>query len=58
MTTTVRILIEGNKACEVYVSEPEGQPQLPDTVKPGEFATKYIHGEQKLVVKEVGDFLD
>ena len=58
MTTTVRVLIEGNKACEAYRSNgPDKPPESPVTVKPGEFATLYISGEQSVVVQEVGDFL-
>jgi len=57
MTTTVRVLIEGNLACEVYVSNgPDQQPEAPKTVKPGEFATLTIYGEKSVVVKERGDF--
>ena len=58
MTTTVKVLIEGNKACEVYVSNgPEVPPDAPTTVKPGEFTSKLIHGDRYVVVKEVGEFL-
>lgn len=56
MTTTVRVLIEGNKACEVNVEGPQ-QAQQPTTVLPGHFVVKTIHGEQVLTVKETGDFL-
>lgn len=55
MTTTVKILIEGNKACEVKVEGNEHDP--PATVKPGSFTTKTIHGEQRVSVVEVGEFL-
>jgi hypothetical protein len=55
VTTTVRILIEGNKACEVKV---EGNPgDTPTIVKPGSFTLKNIHGEQTVSVKETGDFV-
>ena len=58
MTTTVKVLIEGNKACEVYVSnEPDAPPDSPTTVMPGTFTTKLIHGDKFVVVKEVGEFL-
>jgi hypothetical protein len=58
MTTTVKILIEGNKACEVYVSNgPDSPPDAPITVKPGTFTTKLIHGDKYVVVKEVGEFV-
>lgn len=59
MTTTVTVLIQGNKACEVYVSNgPDVQPDTPTTVKPGEFTTKLIHGDKSVRVKEVGEFLN
>jgi hypothetical protein len=58
MTTTVKVLIEGNKACEVYVSNGSGaQPDVPSTVQPGTFVTKLIHGDKYVVVKESGEFL-
>ena len=58
MTTTVRVMIEGNKACEVYVSNgSDRQPDAPKTVKPGEFTSLLIHGEKYVVVKEIGEFL-
>lgn len=56
MTTTVKILIEGNKACEVCVSSPE-KSQEATVVLPGTFTTKLIHGNLQLTVKETGDFL-
>ena len=56
MTTTVKILIEGNKACEVKV-EGQGSTDTPTTVKPGTFTTKLIHGDLQVTVKEVGEFL-
>ena len=59
MTTTVKVLIEGNKACEVYVSNGDGkEPEQPKTVQPGSFATMGIHGEKYVVVKEIGDFVN
>lgn len=59
MTTTVKVLIEGNKACEVYVSNgPDAQPDAPTTVLPGRFTTKLIHDDKYVVVKEVGEFLN
>lgn len=57
MTTTVKVLIEGNKACEVKVEGPTGEPGQVSTVKPGSFATKLISGEQRVSVVEVGEFL-
>lgn len=56
MTTTVKVLIEGNKACEVKV-EGQGSSDTPSTVKPGSFVTKSIHGDQRVSVVEVGEFL-
>ena len=57
MTTTVKILIEGNKACEVKVESEGAEPGQVSTVKPGEFATKLISGTQRVSVAEVGEFL-
>jgi len=57
MTTTVKVLIEGNKACEVKVSHAECTDDQVSTVQPGSFTTKLIHGEQYVSVKEVGDFI-
>jgi len=62
MTTTVRVLIEGNKACAVQVKDREILQLFPDgssakITKPGEFVTVQIHGEQSVIVKETGDFL-
>lgn len=56
MTTTVKVLIEGNKACEVKVTG-QGTSDTPTIVKPGSFTTKGIHGDQVVEVKETGDFL-
>lgn len=56
MTTTVKVLIEGNKACEVKTIGPTEVGEA-TTVKPGTFTTKLIHGEQYVSVKEVGEFL-
>jgi hypothetical protein len=57
MTTMVRVLVEGNKACEVKVVDPSGQPGASKTVLPSEFAVFCIHGEQRVEVCEVGEFL-
>ena len=60
MTTTVRVLIEGNKKCEVKVIEGNGSDSTsypPRDVMPGSFTTVGIHGEQKVSVIETGDFL-
>lgn len=57
MTTTVRVLIEGNKACEAKVTGPQQTDAQHKTLKPGEFAVLTIHGESRVEVKETGDFL-
>lgn len=62
MTTTVRVLIEGNKVCSVQVMQPvEGGGQRKEgpeaLAKPGEFVTRLIHGAQYVRVQEVGEFL-
>lgn len=55
MTTTVKILIEGNKVCNVKVIGPI-DPKLPQAigiqVEPGTFATMHISGDQVLAVQE------
>jgi len=62
MTTTVTILINGNKACSVNVVESTefgGDPTATEViVQPGSFATQCIHGNQVLEVKEVGEFVN
>lgn len=60
MTTTVKVLIEGNKKCEVKVIEGDGSDSKsypPRNVMPGSFTTVGIHGEQKVSVVETGEFL-
>lgn len=60
MTTTVRVLIDGNKACNVKVIgpiEPENPNALGVTIKPGQVATMQIHGDQAVAVQETGEFL-
>jgi hypothetical protein len=60
MTTTVTVLIQGNKACEVSVSSPSRNDlvgALASTVSPGEFVTKTIHDDMMITVKETGEFL-
>jgi hypothetical protein len=58
MTTTVRVLIEGNKECEVTVQDMVGAPPRdPVKVMPGSFTVKTIHGEQSVLVKEIGGFV-
>jgi len=60
MTTTVKILIEGNKKCSVRVIEEDltDSKSFPARdVMPGSFTTVSIHGEQKVSVREEGEFL-
>lgn len=60
MTTTVKVLIEGNKKCAVKVIEADGKDSTsypPRDVAPGSFTTVGIHGEQKVSVVETGEFL-
>ena len=60
MTTTVKVLIEGNKKCEVKVLAEDGSdyPSYPPReVAPGSFTTVCIHGAQKVSVVEVGEFI-
>lgn len=60
MTTTVRVLIEGNKACEVKVVEADGSDSKhypPRDVRPGGFTYVCIHGDQSVAVREIGEFL-
>ncbi len=65
MTTTVKVMIEGNKACEVKVIEP-GKPDGPSVViVPAQIGVRagtppaivQIYGEQSVSVKETGEFL-
>lgn len=58
MTITVKVLIEGNKVAQVSKFNPQTR-ELEDhiIVKPGEFATKYISGDEQVCVKEKGPFL-
>ena len=60
MTTTVRVLIEGNKKCEVKVIEGNGTDNTnwpPRIIGPGSFTTVCIHGEQIVSVVEIGEFI-
>ena len=57
MTTTVTVMIQGNKKCNVKViegdgSESKGHP--PREVMPGSFTVVYIHGDQFVSVIEIG----
>lgn len=55
----VRVLIEGNKACEVKVVAPYNEilSQFIKIVKPNEFTSMAIRGEQYVSVKEIGKVL-
>ncbi len=55
MTTSVTILIDGNKACEVRL---EGGALPPVVVRPKGFTILMIHSEQKVVVQEIGPFIE
>lgn len=60
MTTTVRVLIEGNKKCNVKVVEADGSDCpgfTPRDVMPGTFTIVCIHEDQRVSVREVGEFL-
>jgi hypothetical protein len=59
MTTMVKVLIEGDKKCQVKVLEGDDsdKPGNPPEVMPGTFTTVIIHGEQKVTVIETGDFI-
>lgn len=59
MTTTVRILVEGNKAVEVLVKNDDGSiKKEPSTTLPGSFVVESIHGGQTISIREVGDFIN
>jgi hypothetical protein len=61
MTTTVKVLIEGNKKCAVKVIQEDGSDSKsypPRDVMPGSFASLGIHGGQLVSVIETGDFLN
>lgn len=60
MTTTVKILIEGNKNTIVKVIGEDGKDYLgypPKIVAPNTFHTVCIHGNQHVDVVETGDFI-
>ena len=59
MTTTVRVLIECDKTCEIKVIEPDGSisaTYTPRELRPQEFTEVYIYGEQAVSIKEAGNF--
>lgn len=53
MTTTITILVQGNKEVEVKTTN----DPAPTKIKPGQFCVKQIHGEVKVEVTEIGEFL-
>lgn len=59
MTTTVTVLIEGNKECEVKVVESGGTTKEYSlkNIKPNTFTKFSIHGDAKIEVKEIGEFI-
>jgi hypothetical protein len=61
MTTTVRVLIEGNKNCmaEKWSNPADGANVLVDQkiIEPNKFVTLTISGTERLIVEETGDFL-
>jgi len=58
MTTTVTVLISGNKACRVWLEGATSDPpKTVLTVLPGGHASAMIHGDLVLAVREEGDFL-
>ena len=60
MTTTVHILIQGNKKCAVKVIEADGSDSKgypPRDVMPGSVTVVLIHGEESVSVQETGEFL-
>lgn len=58
MTTEVIVLVRGNKECEVKLVEPGGADLPPIRIRPNNSTWMYIHGDQQVTVKEVGDFVE
>jgi hypothetical protein len=59
MTTTVRILIEGNKNVLAKVVEADGVTVREEKeIAPNSFASFLIHGEAKVSVEEIGEFVN
>lgn len=58
MTTTVRVMIEGNKKVIAKVVEADGTSTATEKeIAPNSFASFLIHGEQRVEVQETGDFV-
>lgn len=60
MTTTVKILIEGNKKVEVKVVEADGSDSIGYPARyviPNSFTSVLIHGQQKVSVIETDEFV-
>jgi hypothetical protein len=60
MTVTVRILIEGNKACSVKILNEDGTESArhqPGEIKPNEFKSMIFSGSEIIQITEHGDFL-
>jgi hypothetical protein len=59
MTTTVTVLIEGNKKCRVCVIEADGTPVTgaDEERGPGSITKLNIHGDQRVEVQETGEFV-
>jgi len=57
MTTTVRVMIEGNKNVTVKVTDSDGAVTQEKEVAPNSFASFLIHGEQSVSVQETGEFV-
>jgi len=58
MTTTVRVLVEGNKKVIAKVVGADGAyGEQEKEISPNSFASFLIHGEQYVSVQETGDFV-
>lgn len=58
MTTVVRVMVSGNKECEVRLVRPDGKEIPTVRVKPQMFTDVTIYGDQKLEVCEIGEPLE
>jgi hypothetical protein len=62
MTTTVQVIISGNKKVEVQKLEDSGRDDMQfhterAEMSPGTHKTFNIHDKQYLQIKEIGDFV-
>ena len=58
MTTTVRVMIEGNKKVIAKVVGSDGESVAQEKeIAPNSFASFLIHGDQHVEVQETGDFV-